>query len=201
MVARLREQVTAGTHLLLGPFSGVVDASSRILPPPLPAGLAELLGARVEEWLPLPEPVTLRPGPDADLSGGTASTWAEWLSTDGAEVWLTFEGGPADGGPALVSRAAGAGRVSYLACVPDEELLERWLLGCLRTAGVVVPEEHPDGVEVVRRGADLFVLNHAAGPRALRTDRPVTDRLTGRRHVGVVPLDPDAVCVLIEEDS
>lgn len=200
-VAGLRERVAAGAHLLLGPFSGVVDASSRIQPAPLPAGLAELLGARVEEWLPLPEPVALRPGPDADLAGGTASTWAEWLSADGAEVWLTFDGGPADGGPALVSRACGAGRVSYLACVPDQELLSRWLLGCLRTAGVAVPEDHPQGVEVVRRGEDLVVLNHTAEPRGLPLARPATDRLTGRRHEGAVPLDPDAVCVLTEEDS
>ena len=51
--ANLRRYVDGGGTLLVGCFSGIVDAWDRVYPGSHPGALRDVLGVTVEEWLPL----------------------------------------------------------------------------------------------------------------------------------------------------
>jgi len=49
----LRRYVEEGGTLVVGGFSGIVDANDRVYPGPYPGAFRDVLGLTVEEWLPL----------------------------------------------------------------------------------------------------------------------------------------------------
>ncbi|MGV9271132.1 beta-galactosidase [Kitasatospora sp. NPDC003701] len=200
-VRALTAYVHAGGHLVVGPFSGLVDRDDRLHPGPYPGALRELLGLTVDEFLPLRENTTVT------LDNGlTGRVWAEAVHPAdpvGAvrtAVDARFADGPAAGGPALLSRRAGTGLVRYAATRFEGASLRALLAGALDGAGVgSTAPGAGDGVEVVRRRAQdgrswLFVLNHTedaaevvCGGVELLSDTAVAGRLTvGPGGVAVV---------------
>ncbi|GAB4083791.1 beta-galactosidase [Myceligenerans cantabricum] len=95
---RLRDVVDRGGSLVVGPFSGVVDADARVRTGRFPALLSEVLGVGGEEWAPLPDH-----GAALD-TGGRATILGERLRVDGAEVIASFTQGHLAGGPAVTRR-------------------------------------------------------------------------------------------------
>ncbi|MEE1821850.1 beta-galactosidase [Streptomyces sp. BE20] len=184
-------------RLLVGPFSGVVDAADQVHEGGAPGPLRELLGVRVEEFWPIPDGLTQQVvTPDGTRL--TARTWSEWLTVDDAQVVARYRGGPLDGRAAVTRR----GHATYLGCLPDDltPVLDEVLAG----AGVtgVTGTDLPAGVEACRRGAYLFLLNHGAAPATVTLPAAGTDLLTGRPLHGHVVLAPrDAVVLKPEEIS
>ncbi|WP_158548099.1 beta-galactosidase [Desertihabitans brevis] len=227
-VARLRAWVRDGGHLWFGPFASAVDETTRLRQGPFPSGFADLLGVRGEEWHPLPDD-QLDPDADpsrsadpdrsalslskrrqstvalvptdlgAGLPRGRADIWAEWLEVDSADVWARFQGGPADGGPAVLTSAAGAGRVGLVSTVPDAALLDAVLGRALDLARVAVPPAVPD-VERVVRGGLTFLINHGQEVRTVPVPGATTDLLSGTRYRDAVELHADEVRVLTKEE-
>jgi beta-galactosidase len=132
-----------------------------------------VLGIRVEEFAPPAEPsVSGGPVPTLTMAGlgaGTAEEWGEVVRVDDAEVLATFVGGMLDGLPAITRRREG-GAAWYVATAPQD--LAAVLDAVLTEAGVE-PEvaDLPDGVEAVRRGDRLFLLNHRAAPAEVQGTR------------------------------
>ncbi|RZU63651.1 beta-galactosidase [Zhihengliuella halotolerans] len=174
---RLQAWVGSGGVLVTGPFTAVCDASTRIHAGRFPAPLAALLGASGEEYVPLPESgagirwtrAQYRAEYDpvlhlAEADRGSqprAVVFAERFRTDGAEVLAEFDasdGGVA--GAALTRNAVGDGAAWHLAAVTDQRTLDAVLAGAAADADLR-RFDLPDGIEVVRRGRALFVLNHA----------------------------------------
>ena len=158
--AKLKSYVDGGGTLVVGYFSGIVDANDAIHPGGHPGALRELLGLTVEEFLPL------RAGEHvATTDGGTGTVWTERILPEGAATVAAYTDGPAAGGPAVTRNAHGAGHAWYVSTRLRGEDLDRVLDGALADAGVV-PREGTEGVEVVRRvGADaayLVAINHTA---------------------------------------
>ncbi|WP_214411179.1 beta-galactosidase [Sphaerisporangium fuscum] len=187
---------SAPGRLIVGPFSGVVDAADQVHPGSAPGPLRELLGVRVEEFWPLPDgarqPVRFTGGGRT----GSASTWAEWISPLDAEPLAHYAGGDLDGRPAIVRR----GRATYVSCLLDD--VTALLDAELAEAGVRPVAEVPAGVEATRRGAYLFLLNHTTAPARLTLPCPGADLLTGRRLRGEIEIAPrDAVVLRIEGDQ
>nr|WP_055502436.1 beta-galactosidase [Nonomuraea pusilla] len=186
-------------ELVVGPFSGVVDASDQVHPGGPPGPLRRLLGVEVDEFWPLPDGAVQRVR-HADGAEGTARTWTEWLRLpdDGpADVVAAYEGGELDGLPAVTRR----GRATYVSCLLDDvtpvlgEVLARVPGGVARTAV-------PEGVEAVRRDRHLFLLNHTTTPQRVALPQPGTDLLTGTPMRGQIELAPrDAVVLRIEGDT
>jgi beta-galactosidase len=184
VAGHLRAHVAAGGTLVLGPFTGVVDPSTHLHRGRTPALLGDVLGAGVQEHVPLPGGGVPARWRDAAL--GTREVrvrdftgHADPLAPD-TEVLLAL--GPADdlpglehlAGSAVVTRrrhhaggagAAGdadaAGTAWLVAGVLPEVDLAAVLHRALADAGVepFLPGA-PAGVEVTRRGDALFVLNH-----------------------------------------
>ncbi|MEY9857057.1 beta-galactosidase [Catenulispora sp. GAS73] len=161
--------VRGGGHLVLGPFSGVSDPDERIRLGGYPAPFRDLLGLRIEEYWPLPddEPLTLRSELFGDFS---AQSWAEWLTAGAGTAVAEIASGPLAGIPAIVRNAYGAGTAWYVATLPEERVMARLLELACEQAGVesVLPGL-PEGVEAVRRGEFVFVLDHGKGTVEIRS--------------------------------
>ncbi|CAM5675765.1 Beta-galactosidase OS=Streptomyces tendae OX=1932 GN=GUR47_38010 PE=3 SV=1 [Streptomyces tendae] len=167
-VDNLLAHVHGGGTLVCGFLTGVADEDDRVRPGAMDARLRELFGIRtLHEWWPL------EPGEGAACEGGLRGTlWSEELEPDGtADETLAYQGGELDGLPAVLRK----GRAWYVSTLPEPDALRALLARVAADAGVrPVLDGLPDGVEAVRRGALLFLLNHGR--------EPVTVDLTGTHH-------------------
>jgi beta-galactosidase len=154
----LRSWVRAGGTLLASYFSGIVDENDAVHLGGYPGALRDLLGVRVQEFLPLRK--GQRTGLAADAAAlvgpvaGSAGRWAEDLDLDGATAVLRHLDGPAAGLPAVTRHGFGAGTAWYVATAPDRGTLGAVLRAACADAGVQPPVGLPEGVERVRRTAD-----------------------------------------------
>jgi beta-galactosidase len=155
-----------GGRLVVGYQTGILDEHLHVLLGGYLGALREVLGVRVEEFAPPAEPsVSGGPVPALEIAGlaaGAAEEWGEIVRVDDAEVLATFVGGMLDGLPAITRRREG-GTAWYVATAPRD--LAAVLDAVLAEAGVepVLPNL-PEGVEAVRRGGRLFLLNHTEQP-------------------------------------
>jgi beta-galactosidase len=182
-VAALAGHVAAGGTLLVGCWSGLVDERDQVPRGRYPARLRDLLGVTVAEHLPLAGPAVVR----MDGADHTVEVWSERLEPDpDTEVLARYAGGDLDGEPA-VTRHGGV----FYASAPLPPLAARALVARAAGAAGVRPvlPGAPPGLEAVRRGGTLFLLNHTDEPLEVRVGRrPVR---VGARDAVVVPADGD----------
>jgi beta-galactosidase len=201
--ANLRGVVERGGVLLLGPFSGVADRDAHVRPGRFPVPFADLVGGSGEEYCPLPDAGVLVASDE--LGDFTGTVWGERLRLDDGEAVATFAGADLDRSPAVLRRRApSGGQAWYVGTMPPQVVLDEVVAQCTRAAGVTgaVPAGRlPDGVEAVRRGDVLFLLNSAAEPRTVALDGLHRDLLTGTDTTGAVDLEPEGAVALIERTS
>jgi beta-galactosidase len=200
--------VRRGASLVVGPFTGVADVDAQVRTGRFPVLLRDVLGVSGEEWVPLPDGgVPLAVAADLEPAGAaaggpwSATTFGELLRADGAEALATFAEGHLAHAPAVTRRTAadGGGTSWYLGTVLPQPLLARLLGQALDAAGV--HGELPGlrdlpGVEAVRRGGLLFVLNHSGATVRVPVAGPAVDLLTGAAVDGEAVLAPCDVVVL-----
>ncbi|MBB5783884.1 beta-galactosidase [Nonomuraea jabiensis] len=194
--AAMTAYVRGGGVLVVGPFSGIVDERAHVRTGRFPAPLREVLGASGEEWRPVDGPVRCR---WADGTEFAAHTWTELIAPEGAETVAEL----VEGGSAVLRHRAGQGVAWYVATMPEPAALGELAARALADASVqgVLPEL-PPGVEAVRRGEVLFLLNHGTETARVPLPHPATDLLTGSAaHDPVdchVTLAPQAVAALVQ---
>ncbi|TYB70463.1 beta-galactosidase [Nonomuraea sp. PA05] len=195
--AALTAYVNGGGVLVVGPFSGVVDPNAHVRTGRFPAPLREVLGASGEEWQPVAGPVACAWQGGA---GFAAESWTELLQAEGAEVVAEFAEGDLAGRPAILRHPSGEGVAWYVGTMPEPAALSALAGRALADAGVrgVLPDL-PQGVEAVRRGEVLFLLNHGAATVRVPIPEPGVDLLTGSPAEGHVTLAPRAVVALRPE--
>lgn len=106
------------------------------------------------------------------LFGGKAIGWVEsveLLADGGASVLAAFDDPDLPGAPALTRRSHGEGAAWYVATNPDARGRSGVISAIVAEAGItaVLPEPVP-GIEAVRRGTVLFLLNHADTPATVQ---------------------------------
>ncbi len=158
--AALEGYVRGGGHLVLGPRSGLKDGDNALWPLRQPGPLAALLGAHVDAFYALDEAI-----PVMGSIHGNARTWAETIAIDRPDVEVLARyarGGWLASKPAIVTRAIGRGRITYVGAMLDADgqaMLER--MGEAHTS---------DEIElIVRQGSGrrlLIAINHADGAAA-----------------------------------
>jgi beta-galactosidase len=198
---KIRRFVADGGTLVVSFFSGIVDENDHIRLGGYPAPFREMLGLRVEDFVPLASEENNRII-TRDGAPYSCDLWADLVDLEGAESLGSYAEKFYAGTPAVTRHAFGEGAAYYLGTRPEERYT-RLLLGHIcRETGVSAPLEAPSGVEVVRRKTEkasfLFVLNHNAESAEVRLDGPVLDLLTGEEHDGALALDPLGVAVLEE---
>ncbi len=189
----LRAFTRAGGTLVMGPFSGIVDERDQVQLGGYPALLRDVLGAWVEEWVPLPggETLGLR---FADGREARCDTWAEVLHPEGADVLATFEGGFLTGGAALTRHAFGQGAAYYAAADLPQPEVQALLREALTARGVPVtgvPLDLDLGVSRDEAGSVLHLLNFSrTDTRTVRLPAGGRDLQGGNELEQVVRLPP-----------
>ncbi|MEU5167011.1 MULTISPECIES: beta-galactosidase [Streptomyces] len=188
-VDNLVAYVRGGGTLVCGFFTGVADVDDRIRPGGMDGRLRELFGIRtVHEWWPLDADATVK------CDGFRGTLWSEELEPDrSAETVAVYRDGELDGLPAVLRK----GTAWYVSTLPEPEAL-RGLLGRAAAGAGVRPvlEGLPAGVEAVRRGGLLFLLNHGRSPAGVKLPGRYADLLTGAVTDGSVELERYGVAVL-----
>jgi beta-galactosidase len=195
--ANLERYVAGGGHLVVSFFSGAVDHEDAVWPGGWPGPLRDVLGLSVEEFWPLApgERLGLR-RPDGTALG-TASLWTEVVVAAGAQVVAELADGDLRGAPAVTRHRHGSGVATYVATRPDPTAMAVLLAGARADAGVgPAPLQAPAGVEVVRRGDAIFLLNHTEEAVTVPLRRGAESLLDGRRHDGEVELPAGGAEVL-----
>lgn len=174
---RLDAWVRAGGHLAVSFFSGIVDNCDRVYLGGYPAApLAQALGIRVEEFVPLPvsdahpdATVKLAFGDGADATG---TIWSESMHLHGAEPVASFAAGDLAGQPAITRHQHAQGVAWYLATRTDPDSTRELVQRLLAEAGVqpLLPQL-PPGVQAAVREGDgeryVILLNHTTTPQTV----------------------------------
>ncbi|WP_026554667.1 beta-galactosidase [Arthrobacter sp. 35W] len=166
LAAQLEAFAAAGGTVVVGPFSGVVDANDHMHDGGAPGPLRPLLGVEVDEVWPLPDGTA----GEILLAGEPRGvhTITEWIDAVDARIVARYSGGELDGRAAVTVREHGAGSAWYLSAALAEDGMSVLMAEILDEAGVArrplpASAEAGDAVElVVRRGPDSsfsFVLN------------------------------------------
>ena len=190
---RLMEYVRNGGHLLLGPRSGMKDEFNALQPERQPGPLASFLGGRVDQFYALDSDVPIIAG----SANGTANIWAEQLSVQSPETQVMAKYGKSNGWlddqPAVITRAVGKGRITYVGAWLDPATLDLLTSHVLDHAGVrpILPGV-PEGVEVCRRSGDgktvLILINHNTGEEHVSLPTAMRD-LIGSQGTAVTAVD------------
>ncbi|MER7641780.1 beta-galactosidase [Streptomyces sp. NPDC126522] len=167
-IDNLLAYVRAGGTLVSGFLTGIADEDDRVRPGGMDPRLRELFGIRtLHEWWPLDA------GETAECEGFRGTLWSEEIEPedDGVDEVIPYKGGELDGLPAVLRR----GRSWYVSTLPEPDALRDLLARVATDAGVrPVLAGLPQGVEAVRRGDLLFLLNHGREP--VTVDIPGTHR-------------------------
>jgi beta-galactosidase len=170
-----------GGELLLTMRSGVKDRHNRLHDAPQPGPLRELVGARVEEHESVPAALESRVVLDGDRFD--CRVWNEWLAPADATVAGRYEGGRADGRPAVVHDEVGTGGVTHVGTWPGDALAGGLVGDLLDRAGVAASGPFPPQVRATRRDGLTWIANFRAEPPALSAPADA-DRLLGGDEVG-----------------
>jgi beta-galactosidase len=199
--AALRSYVEDGGTLVVWYFSGIADPAPRVRLGGHPGALRDLLGVRVEEWLPLAS------GASVALSNGSSgSLWSERVHLAGAREVASYADGVLAGLPAVTRHDVGSGLAFYVSTTLASEDLSAFLGAVCAEAGVApVLPDLPPGVEAVRRvdPDHVVVINHTGVDCALPLSG--TDLVTGAEFAGTlaaggVAVLPGAAYVTADED-
>jgi beta-galactosidase len=185
---RLADYASSGGHLVVGYLSGTVDEHTRFHPGGLQAeALREALGVFVEEFHPL-DSGEVESCFSVELGPFDVVDWTELLHPRGAEVVAAL----ADERPVVTRHEHGSGVAWYVAAQPDPAGMDAILGAAAHDAGVhpAVPGL-PPGVEAVRRGDVVMLLNHTPAAYTTAAHTTAADTVDGREvpGYGVTTLD------------
>lgn len=182
--------VKQGGNLVLGPRSGMKDEYNALNVERQPGPLVDALGGRVEQFYALNDKVPV----SGDLGSGTASLWAEQLSTKSPDTQVLLRYGVSNGWldnqPAVITRKVGKGSITYVGAWLDDDLLAKLTASLLKQSDVqpILPNA-PDGVEVCERtGANksvLILINHNTSEAHVELPRAMNDLLDSTSHTSV----------------
>ncbi|THG33992.1 beta-galactosidase [Glaciibacter flavus] len=195
--ANLTRYVENGGTLVVSYFSAIVDENDAVHSGGFVSVLRDVLGVRVQEFLPL------RKGHRAGITWGDptltdtdSDIWQEDLVVGEAEIVASFAEGPAAGGAAVTRNVRGLGAAWYVGTRLDSVGLKRLMHASYADAGISAVKT--DGLEVVsrRRGAEHFTvaINHRDRPGVL--DLHGQDLISGERFAGETEISAGAVVVV-----
>jgi beta-galactosidase len=202
-VARhLIDYVNHGGNLVLGPRSGMKDSYNALYTDRQPGPLAGLLGAHVEEYYALENPVPV----SGEIGSGTSQVWAEFLTPSDAQTHVVMRYGPSngwlDGQPAVVTRKVGKGSITYVGGWLDDGLMNKLTVSWIQMSRIqpILPNV-PKGVEICRRTGNgksvLIIINHTTSSQSIGLPSAMKDLLSNRpTPASQITLPPHGVAVL-----
>jgi beta-galactosidase len=201
LVDNILQYVSDGGTLLMSFFSGIVDGRDHIRLGGYPAPFRELLGLRIEDFVPMATGEANR----LDTTDGESygcDMWADLIHLEGAEPQASYTEDFYADTPAVTRNVFGEGAAYYLGTRPEELYTKSLLQRVYEEAGVKPTADVPPGVDAVRRKTEdasfLFLLNHNKEAVEVRVPNPGQDLLTGTEHDSQLIVDPLGVAILQE---
>jgi beta-galactosidase len=198
--ANLEAYVRGGGHLVLGQRSGMKDEDNSLYTQRQPGPLADLLGARVEQWYALDTTVPL----EGVWGNGQNTIWAEQIGIKSPETQVLMRYGKSngwlDGQPAAVTRKVGKGSITYIGAALDATTMKAAAQWMMTEAGVqAIMPDLPSDIDLSIRsgnGRRVFILtNYGTQPQTITLPHSMTDVLAGGT-VSTVMLQQYGVAVL-----
>ncbi|ROQ41079.1 beta-galactosidase [Frondihabitans sp. PhB188] len=119
----LADYAQAGGHLIVGPRTGYADEEARARLAVAPDKLHDAAGVWYEEFTNLDDELAVTGSEALPLSPEARATdWADGLVVEGADVLATYEHSSFGRFPAVTTRGAGTGRITYVGTVPNGAL-------------------------------------------------------------------------------
>jgi beta-galactosidase len=182
----LEEYVRRGGHLVLGRRSGLKDANNSLWVQRQPGPLVDLLGARVEQYYALTQPV-----PTSGIWGSEQDgMWADQLHVLKPDTQVLMSYGASNGWlddqPAAVTRKVGKGSITYIGIQLSGATLDaasRWMM---QEAGIV-PElpDMPADIDVAIRSGNgklIYILtNYGKEQQTIKLPVAMQDVLNGSK--------------------
>ena len=202
LAARLEKFVAGGGVVLAQGQFGMRDANANYLLTCGPDRLQELFGVRINGGMYLHSCVGVEESHSkrgeftvrlaGKLGRGSAAVWLGDLEAQDCRVLLKIEEDTYKGQPAIVEKQTA---IYSAAAKLDAKLQGKLVDYALQKAGVKALAGIPEHVEVIRRGSQIFLINHR--------DQPVNVKLPGKGRAvlgkyqkGVVSLPAYGVCVV-----
>ena len=181
----LRQYVHDGGTLLMSPFSGIVNETDHVYLGGYPGPFREMLGIRIEEFAPM-QPNEHNEVVTRDEETFACQTWTDVMRLDGAQPLAMFTQGSVAEQAAITRNSFGKGTAFYTGTVLDETGMA-WLMNTVVSHAQVQPVlDTPVGIEAVRRGKWLFLIN--------TTEAAASVTVPGHGIIALKPFD----CVLID---
>jgi beta-galactosidase len=182
----LTDYVMNGGHLVLGQRSGMKDVDSQLWRKRQPGPMNIVLGAEVEQYYALRQPV----GVDGLWGEGQSKLWAEYFKiyAPDVKVIMRYEksNGWLDNQPAAVTRKVGKGRITYIGAWLDDHTMRSMAAWLIKTSNVR-PRfiSVPDGVDEYSRSGRRYTLyiliNFSHRPQKITLPRVMQDVLANMR--------------------
>ena len=197
----LADYVRQGGHLVLGPRSGMKDPYNALWPQRQPGPLVTVLGARVEQFYALDQPVSL----SGEIGSGQATVWAETLESlaPDTHVLMTYgaDQGWLAGKPAMLTRQVGKGTITYIGAWLDPALMRKVAERLLSDSAIKpIISGVPADIEVCERdgaGKTLWILiNHGRTPQSVHLPQRIKTVLVGHGAVDNIQLGAHDVAVV-----
>ncbi|MDE1176927.1 MAG: beta-galactosidase trimerization domain-containing protein [Edaphobacter sp.] len=198
-VKNLEAYVRGGGHLVLGQRSGMKDEDNTLYPERQPGPLAGMLGARVEQWYALQQPVPVT----GDWGSGTSPMWAEQIGVKSPDTKVLMRYGTSngwlDGQPAAVTRKVGKGSITYIGAGLDEATMKQAAKWMVEESGAkTFMADVPETVEVSVREGDgrhVVIMENLGESTTVTLPQAMSDVLKGG-SVSSVKLEKYGVAVL-----
>ena len=177
------------------------DPYNALWPQRQPGPLVTLLGARVEQFYALDQPVSL----SGEIGSGQATIWAETLESLAPDTHVLIAYGADQGWlagkPAMLTRQVGKGTITYIGAWLDPTLMRKVADRLLSDSAVKpIIAGIPDGIEVCERdGAGKtvwIVINHARTPQTVRLPLPIKNIMVGHGQGDTLQLAAHDVAVV-----
>lgn len=173
VLARLSEYVKNGGRLVVSFKSGFCNEFSTVRWTTMPGPLKDAAGFHYQEFSNLEKPLGLKGDPFGVGEENKVSEWAEMISLDTAKA-LAYYDHPFFGKyPAITRNEFGKGSLTYEGTALSDKLQQAVLLGVLKEAGLVGPDQAlPEAVRVKHgtngNGKTLhFYLNYSSAAQTI----------------------------------
>lgn len=210
-LGRLAAYADGGGHLVVSFRTAYADEQARARTEPAPGPLRTAVGAHYNLFSNLPADLPVRAVDESFVltPDAAAQAWADELVVDDAEPLAYYEHEHFGRFPAVVTRATGRGRTTYVGTLPNAALGRSIASWVLDRAGVgVLTTGMPESVRATRArartGERLWFLTNWSGehqqvkpPVAARRLLSAGDSAAG---ADALTLDPWGVEILVEPD-
>ncbi len=139
---RLTDFIENGGHVLFGFKSGFTNENVQVRLEKQPALLREPCGFSYQQFTKI-DRLPLRDDPfNVGEENNYISVWAELLTAENATVLATYDHPYWSKYSAITENDYGKGRVTYIGCLPSQEIMKQLLKKVIVEAGVDLPEQN-----------------------------------------------------------